>query len=129
MTETPVTDARAMEPVVFAVQMVHNIFSAALRARMHGLQYLPYDALTPDNLPIILHAFHVTTPLDQLLLMQSQFNYDAKIDYCLRPFPTERKEKQPEMTAASCVGVTGKLRRLYEQLAASDGNICCSDAS
>lgn len=123
MADLPVTETGVPEPLACAVHTVQHIFSAALRAGAHGLRYLPYAALTPANLPMILQAFHVQTPRDQLLLMQSQFSYDAKMDDRLRPFSVNRKAQQSATTGVSCARVSSKLQRLYEQLTEADGNL------
>lgn len=117
-----------MEPMVYTAQVLQNIFSTALRARAHGLQYLAYDALTPSNLSAILQAFQLTPPPDQLLLMQSSFRYDAKRDERLCPFPADHKVKQLGMTLQHSSWVPSKFQQLYAELTASAGNICASYA-
>jgi hypothetical protein len=99
-------------------------FSAALSAGEDGLRYLSYDQLTAGTLPLILTHFNVASTAGQMESMQSQFDYDSKVEYAADRFVGKEPDKSKEKARSEWGnGSPEGLEELYRQIAKSPFNL------
>jgi hypothetical protein len=63
------------------VAIVNKQMTEALDIQESKLKKVAYETLNPENLNSILKYFHIKTDNKQLKIMQSQFEFDSKVDF------------------------------------------------
>lgn len=115
---------REMSDVEYFAKLYSQFMLAALNSSASNMVYLNYNQLTKQNFAKILrHAFHYTISEEQIVLMQSQFDYYSKDNRGATRFVSDTEKKQREATSEIREAVTPKLATLYAQLEQSDKNM------
>lgn len=124
MLDQPLPVIQAMDELSFLTQIFARYFKTILHNKTDNLRFLNYDQLTRDRFPAILeHTFHYQTAPDQLMAMQTQFNYYSKDDNDMIQFTSDTQAKQEAATIAMRQLVDQELMDLYAALEGSEQNL------
>jgi hypothetical protein len=110
-------------PVEYASTLLNLSMDSALKAKTKQLYFLDYTKLNKQNLPSILDKLNLKHSSDELLKMQTQFDFYSKNDGKNQHFVSDSLEKVKEASAEARNLCSENLDTLFRALVESDRNI------
>lgn len=69
---------RCLQPDIYQIKVLENLFGSAIKARENHLNYLNFNQLKAEKFTEILNLFRVDFTSDEINKMKGQFNYYSK---------------------------------------------------